>query len=213
MGSAYFFNGSKYVRVDGILPGQDTDKTAVGPASISSGWKSIAAAGFDSVDAVLKMSNGVAYFFSGDHYIRVDGIRVGENSDNLAVKPTPIHSNWRSIKEAGFDIIDAVLPMGDGVAYFFSGNKYIRVSSIAVGKNTDILDVKPTEIVNGWPSLKEAGFKSIVAVLSIGDSDAYFFSGSQYVRVKDIVIGKGGDKMVNKVYEVTDNWPSLKNFW
>lgn len=213
MGSAYFFNRTQYVRVDSLLPGQATDKAAVGPTSIASGWKSLADSGLDGFDAVLKMSNGVAYFFSGTKYIRVEGIRVGENTDTLVVKPTLISTGWKSLKEAGFDTVDAILPMGDGVAYFFSGTKYIRVSNIAVGKNTDTLDVGPSEITSGWSSLKTAGFDSIDAALSIGDSDAYFFSGSQYIRAKDIVIGGGGDTIVGKVNQTTSGWPSLKNFW
>lgn len=210
-GTAYFFNRTKYVRVDHLVPGEDTDVAGVGPVSIFSGWKSLKEAGFDSVDAVLKMDGGIAYFFRGTQYIRVDGIEVGKDTDYLAVKPTEIFAGWRSLKEANFETIDAILPMGGGVAYFFSGTRYIRVGHIAVGKNTDTLDVATNDISTRWPSLKAAGFYTIDAALSIGAKDAYFFSGSQYARVT--ITDSWGDALNGSVAQTSSAWASLRNFW
>lgn len=212
-GKGYFFNRTKYIRVDNIQIGKSGDFVAAGPTTIPNSWPSLKAAGFDSVDAVLNMGGGTAYFFRGSNYARVDGIQAGKDTDKLAAGPSPIATTWPSLAQAGFETVDAVLSMGGGVAYFFSGTRYIRVKGIAVGKSTDTLDSGPHEIADQWGSLKAAGFYSVDAVLSVGDSIAYFFSGSQYARIEGIYVGKGGDTLAYGPSQVSIEWPSLKHFW
>lgn len=212
MGTAYFFNRNKYIRVDGIQIGKDGSYVAAGPTPIVNAWESLREAKFDSIDAVLGVGNGIAYFFSGTNYIRVDGIQLRKRN-SLSAGPHPISSSWPSLKEAGFETIDAVLPMGGGVAYFFSGTCYIRVGGIQVGKGGDTLEAGPYQIAEGWASLKQAGFYSVDAVLSVGDSVAYFFSGSQYARVEGIVLGEGGDTLAVGPCQIYHGWTSLRGFW
>lgn len=213
MGTAYFFNRNKYVRADGIQIGKDGDYVVAGPTPIVNNWESLREAKFDSIDAVLNVGNGAAYFFRGTNYIRIDGIQLGKSAGRLAAGPHPISSGWPSLKKAGFETIDAVLPMGAGVAYFFSGTRYIRVGGIQVGNGGDTLEAGPHQIAEKWASLKKAGFYSVDAVLSVGDSVAYFFSGSQYARVEGIVLGAGGDTLAVGPFQIYDGWTSLRGFW
>lgn len=213
MGTGYFFNRNKYIRADGIQIGKGGEHVATGPTPIINVWGSLRDARFDSVDAILKMGNGIAYFFSGTNYVRVDGIQLGKATDRLAAGPHPISSSWPSLKQAGFETVDAVLPMGGGVAYFFSGTRYIRVGGIQPGRGGDTLEAGPYQIAEHWGSLKKAGFYSVDAVFGIGDSVAYFFSGSQYVRVDGIVLGAGGDTLAVGPNQIYHGWTSLRGFW
>lgn len=213
MGTGYFFNRSRYVRADGVNATGNQGPAAIGPVQIFTHWRSLQQAGFDSVDAVLHVGGGVAYFFRGTQYIRVDHIEVGQDTDVLAVAPTDIATGWPSIAAAGFVTVDAALSMGNGVAYFFSDTRYIRVQGIVVGQGGDNVAFGPTEIINEWPSLNNAGFWSVDAVFSVGDNEAYFFSGSRNVRVGNIIVAAGGDHIIGQVNQTVDNWPALAHFW
>lgn len=212
-GTAYFFNRQKYLRVDSIQVAKGGDYVTAGPTAISNAWGSLRDAKFDTIDAVLPMGNGVAFFFSGTNYIRVDGIQLGKSTDSLAAGPHPISSSWPSLKQAGFETVDAVLPMGGGVAFFFSGTRYVRIGGIKVGSGGDTVQSGPYEIADQWTSLKSAGFYSVDAILPVSDSVAYFFSGSRYARVEGIVLGAGGDTVGFGPAQIYHEWTSLRGFW
>lgn len=211
MGTAYFFNQSQYVRIKGLLPGTTSDSADYGPAPLND-WQSIQSSGFNKIDAILNMGRGMAYLFNDRQYIRVDNIQIGQNTDTLAVDARSIVDNWPSLKEAGFETIDGVLPMGRGVAYFFSGTQYVCVENIVPDESSDRLRGPPRSILDGWSSLASVGWRTIDAVLSIGDNSAYFFYRDDYIRVHRIVID-GGDEIDGEINSTADGWPSLDNFW
>ncbi|KAL0635194.1 hypothetical protein Q9L58_005840 [Maublancomyces gigas] len=212
---AYFFKRSDYARIDNINVGKGGDTLAAGPSTIAKTWPSLAQAGFTTVDAALDMGGGTAYFFSGTQYARVDNIGVGKGGDTLGAGPTNITAAWPSLAKAKFTTVDAVLSMGGGTAYFFSGTQYARVDNIGVGKGGDTLGAGPTLITAGWPSLAKAKFTIVDAVLGMGSGKAYFFSGSLYARIDNINVGHGGDTLGAGPSEVASSWESLHKagFW
>ena len=99
------------------------------PAPISNwGWGSFGANG---IDAAL-YSGTKCYFFSGNRYIRVTRGETGPGTVDAGY-PAPI-SNW-GWGSFGANGIDAALYSGP-VDYFFSGNRYIRVTRGDTGPGT-----------------------------------------------------------------------------
>ncbi len=54
------------------------------------------------------------------------------------------------------------------------------------GTNNDYIVDGPSQIIDGWASLKGAGFKTVDTILPNPSNleEAYFFSGERYVRIK-----------------------------
>ncbi|KAB5588701.1 hypothetical protein CTheo_7856 [Ceratobasidium theobromae] len=96
-----------------------------------------------------------AYFFSGEHYVRVRWTE-GVVNDELLEGPTPIKYLW---PQTGFDQIDTIIPwpgQHDG-AYIFSGDYYVRVRSIdSSGDHTP--PHQNAVVSRSWSSLHKAGF-------------------------------------------------------
>jgi hypothetical protein len=116
----YFFSGAQFIRVNRGETGPGTIDHG-SPAPISDwGWDDF---GRHGIDAAL-YSDDKCYFFAGERYIRVSrgDVDPGEVDDGY---PAPI-SDW-GWGEFGRHGIDAALNSG-AFAYFFSGDRYIRVS-------------------------------------------------------------------------------------
>ncbi|KAK0455355.1 Hemopexin-like domain-containing protein [Desarmillaria tabescens] len=217
-GQAYFFCGNHYVIIK-VAPGTTDDTIVSGPHLLVGQWPSFVKAGFGNIDAVLPDPRPefkqMMYFFCMDKYVRIN-IMPGTTTDYIVDGPKVIVDAWPSLKKAGFKTIDTVLPnpANKQQAYFFSGEKYVRVK-IAPGTNDDVLLDGPKSIVDNWPSLKQAGFKTVdVALPNPSDqSMAYFFSGKNYVKVK---VNPGAeDSIVGGPRAVSSGWPSLHlaGFW
>ncbi|MFJ1213689.1 enterotoxin A family protein, partial [Burkholderia pyrrocinia] len=205
---AYFFHGKRYVLVD-VKPGTNSDYIINGPKDIASEWPSLRTAGFTSVDAALTNPDDYreAYFFSGTKYVLVR-VNPGTNSDYIVVGPKDIASEWPSLRTAGFTSVDAALTNPDDhrEAYFFSGTKYVRVR-VNPGTNSDYIVVGPKDIASEWPSLRKAGFTSVDAALTNPDDnrEAYFFSGTKYVRVR-VNPGTNSDYIVVGPKDIASEW-------
>jgi hypothetical protein len=175
----YFFSGKQYIRVTRGDTGAGSIDPGY-PAPISNwGWGSF---GENGIDAAL-YSGSKCYFFSGNQYIRVTRAVIGPGTMDPGY-PAPISGwGWGSFGENG---IDAALYSGSG-CYFFSGNRYIRVTRGETGAGT-IDPGYPAPISDwGWGSF---GANGIDAALYSG-SKCYFFSGNQYVRVSRSNNGPG----------------------
>jgi len=123
------------------------------------------------------------YFFSSNRYIRVTRGQTGPGTVDLGY-PAPI-SNW-DWGSFGANGIDAALNSGP-VDYFFSGNRYIRVTRGTTGPGT-VDPGYPAPISNwGWGAF---GANGIDAALYSG-TKCYFFSGNQYIRVTRGTTGPG----------------------
>ncbi|KAI0006462.1 hypothetical protein F4779DRAFT_21585 [Xylariaceae sp. FL0662B] len=107
--------------------------------------------------------DGKAYFFFRSRYVAIN-TKPGTISDTIAWGPKNIVDNWPSLVEAQFGSIDAVLPVSGGEMYFFCMDRYVVVD-IKPGTTNDTILFGPEKIATGWPSLYQAGFNYIDAVL------------------------------------------------
>jgi len=212
---AYFFHGTEFVRAE-VTPGSRNGKIIWGPSKIAEDWLALAKASFHTLDAALPVPGheGQAYFFSGINYVRIK-FRPGTGDQEIIFGPARITDEFPSLAQAGFSTIDTALPAPglDGEAYFFSGARYCRVK-IAPGTRNDKITFGPALIAEEWKSLAHVGFSTIDAALPVTGhkNEAYFFSGSQYCRVK-WVPGTPEEKVVFGPASIVEEWPSLRWGW
>jgi len=112
-------------------------------------------------------SNGKAYFFHGERYVRVH-LTTGRVDQAF---PQPIAEFWRGIWRGG---ISAVVPWNNGKAYFFKGSRYYAYDVAGDRGEPGPRDVA-TYFRGLWRGGVDAGF-----VGSRGK--AYFFKDAEYLR-------------------------------
>ncbi|OGM45018.1 hypothetical protein ABOM_005759 [Aspergillus bombycis] len=146
----YVFFGGKYLKIklDDKLHDSFVNKDAL---PISHGWKALAKAGFDTVDAAMLVPGTTTqmYFFRGLNYLRWDN-----DKDEILNGPSPIKDGWPALAASGFDVVDAVFahPEYDDVFYFFHGDKYARIKVDRSSRHDSIYSAaKP--ISAGWKTL------------------------------------------------------------
>jgi hypothetical protein len=173
----YFFSGKQYVRVT---------RGQTGPGSVDAGypapitnwnWGNFGANG---IDAAL-YSGSKCYFFSGKQYIRVTRGVTGPGTVDPGY-PAPISNwNWGTFGANG---IDAALYSGSK-CYFFSGNRYVRVSRGDTGPG--IMDPGyPAPISNwNWGTFGANGIK------------AALYSGGPYVPAPSAGLGSNSNYFLN----------------
>ncbi|KAK3299778.1 Hemopexin-like domain-containing protein [Chaetomium fimeti] len=150
----YFFSGTRYVRIK-FVPSSPEESIVFGPANIADHWKSLIKAGFQTVDAAFPVPGheGEAYFFSGANYAK---IRFTPSSDDDVVTfgPTNTAGQWKTLNEAAFDTIDAVLPVPGkpGQAYFYSGSQYVKIEFVP-SSGTEKIAYGPARLYKLWKSL------------------------------------------------------------
>lgn len=214
-GEAYFFHGAKYARIR-FVPSSPDEQIIYGPAEIAREWKTLAQAGFSTIDAALPVPDhqGQVYFFSGTRYVRVE-FTPGTPTERIVFGPANIADEWKSLVKVGFETVDAVLPVPghDGQAYFFSGNQYAKISFVP-GTPTEEVVFGPRIIVDEWKTLDQAGFDTVDAALPVPghDGQAYFFSGSQYVKIK-FVPSSGTEEILYGPTRTVKEWKSLAWGW
>ncbi|KNG91509.1 hypothetical protein ANOM_000142 [Aspergillus nomiae NRRL 13137] len=187
---AYIWSGTNYIKVN-FTPGK-VDSVLRDTASIRSTWKSLNKAGFGTVDAVVPVpdTESSIYVFSGAKYLRLK-LDLNTWEDTLEYgEPSLIVSSWKSLKKVGFDRVDAamVVPGSKKNIYFFRGLEWVDVS-------VDDTIISQGTIAESWPSLVQAGFDTVDAILPNNDDTYYFFSGDQFARIK---MPKDEDTLVSK---------------
>jgi hypothetical protein len=193
-GKAYFLKGTQYIRYDIAA-----DKADAGyPLPIKNNWPGLDAFADVFLDAAVEWGNGKAYFFKGNQYIRYD--IAADKAD--AGYPLPIKNNWPGL-DAFADGVDAAVNWGNGKAYLFKGNQYIRYD-IAVDKADAIY---PLPIKNNWPGL-DAFADGVDAAVNWGNGKAYLFKGNQYIRY-NVAAGKAD---VGYPLPIKNYWPGLDAF-
>ncbi|KAI0716326.1 hypothetical protein C8Q76DRAFT_616644 [Earliella scabrosa] len=204
-GRAYMFRGNRFVPVRHPEPESRPNwDTFPESATILNNWPSLVEIGLGNLDAVLPdaAGKGVLHVFWSDvcATIRLDGSQ--SRDDRMVKGSATIASTWPSLAKAGFDTVDAVLPiMSSGrragvearEAYVFSGEHFLQLmpfgdpspNALCAGSKHDVLLDSPKPIADGWPSLKEAGFRHVDTALLDPDNpkQAYFFCGTNYVLV------------------------------
>ncbi|CAG7924600.1 unnamed protein product [Penicillium olsonii] len=146
----FVFFGGRYVHIK--LDNYDDSFVVDGAQPMESGWKALVHAGFDTVDAALRVpgSDTDIYFFRGLHYVRMNCA-----TGKLTGKVTPIKTGWPSVVKAGFDCVDAMVSVIDrpGHYYVFYGSQYAVIGLDNAGHDTLVSNAKP--ISEGWMSLDE----------------------------------------------------------
>ncbi|KAG8735311.1 hypothetical protein FRC10_010749 [Ceratobasidium sp. 414] len=158
-------------------------------------------AGFERVDAAIYIGDDTV-FFSGDRLAIVHIDRVNYN-DTLKDGPKPL-GNWNSFKKIGFTSVDAILAVPDRPdQYFvFSGNECARLN-----RNPAEAIYGRVSILDRWATLP---FITVDTTLPhpTDSSDAYFFTGSTYVRVT-IALGSNQGKIHHEPHDTPHFWPCL----
>lgn len=198
-GRVYFFSGPQYWRVDPA-----TGQVEAGyPKAITAGWPGVFA---DGVDAALEGANGKIYFFRDAQYVRFDWTAGAVD----AGYPKPILGFWPGLERfaGGAANLDAAVNWGNGKAYFFKGDEYVRYDL-----GTDVADLGyPRRISHAtWNDLGvwSCGIEAAVGWPSDADR-AYFFKHGEYVRFK-----KSADAPYDAIYpRRTDatTWPGLSDW-
>jgi hypothetical protein len=190
---AFFFKGSQYDRYD-----VKTDKVDAGyPKPIAGNWPGFPAAFAAGIDAYVLWTNGKAYFFKGNQYIRFD---IGEDKVDAGY-PKPIAGNWPGFSGSFLTGINAGVVWNNGKAYFFKGTQYIRYDL-----KTDKVDLGyPKPIANNWPGFPAAFAAGIDAAVVWNNGKAYFFKGANYIRydIKTDKVDAGYPK------PIAGAWPGL----
>lgn len=215
IGEAYFFHGTQYVRVK-FTPSTSNEEITFGPASVAHEWKTLAEAGFSTIDAAFTVPGhqNEVYIFSGTRYIRIR-FTPATPDESIVYGPANIADEWKTLVKAGFSTVDAVLPVPghDGQAYFFSGHQYARIK-FTPGTPEEEITFGPRKITDEWKTLAKAGFSTVDAVLPVPghEGQAYFFSGSQYVRIK-FTPSSSEEEITYGPASITDEWKSLNWGW
>jgi hypothetical protein len=210
-GEAYFWHGNKYAKVSVA-----EDRITFGPESVTEHWKTFAQAGFTSIDAAVEIPDeeNQLYVFSGTQYIRIQYV-PSSSEEAIIFGPYEIADQWNSLVEAGFDTIDAILPVPGykEEAYFFSGNQYVRIKFHA-GSFDDEIVYGPAKIIDQWKTLDMAGFDTVDAAIAVPghERQAYFFSGGQYVRV-EYIPGTQSESILGGPWRIYPSWKCLDWGW
>ncbi|GII87705.1 hypothetical protein Ssi03_56950 [Sphaerisporangium siamense] len=159
---------------------------------IAEGWQGLKAHGEFTrrIDAALEnpQNRTQAWFFHGHSYLTYD-----VEADSVVRGPLLIEDGWAGLGSAGFDHIDAAVPVPGSPddAWLFKDDQYLRYS---LTSSHVLIGPKPIEA--GWAGLRGTGFAERIdaAVRYTGpESQLWLFSGNAYVRYDlgsdSIVIG------------------------
>ncbi|KAK0507146.1 hypothetical protein JMJ35_010184 [Cladonia borealis] len=148
-----------------------------------------------------------AYFFSDMGCVRIYAGKGAEN-DYIVAAPNVSAVRWSALAKARIWGVNAALPNPEDETqiYFFSGNRYVLISITEDG-----IIRGPNIITDKWPSLRQAGFATVDAVMPnpSNKEEAYFFSGSKYALVT-IKPDSTDDTIINGPKDIQTEWPSLK---
>ncbi|KAG8736342.1 hypothetical protein FRC10_009416 [Ceratobasidium sp. 414] len=154
------------------------------------------------------IDQSVSYFFKDDKYCKVSW-KPDQGGDTVTYGPTEIFKEWKSLKEAGFARIDAILPIPGNVnkAYFFSGSQYARIQFTPASSDEQILG-GVRSITDNWGSLAKAGFERVDAAMIVPGTtgQAYFFSGNEFCRVSFKEGVSSPDELLDGPHMIRDRW-------
>ncbi|KAG8722524.1 hypothetical protein FRC08_001038 [Ceratobasidium sp. 394] len=161
--------------------------------------------------AAIKIHNcDQYYFFSGEMYARIDC--TPDQRDSVVYGPAEFLHDWKSLRDAGFSQIDAILPIPDQIneAFVFSGTKFCQIRYL-VDHNDDELLVGADSITSRWSSLANADFHYVDGAIVVPGTtnQAYFFSGSRFCRVAFSPNSDQPDELLEGPYELCERWPKL----
>lgn len=228
---AYIFAGKYYIKIK--INDDGSDELITSPRIIEEYWPALKAANFSTVDATYPCPEwvGKTYIFCKDKCVKIMLDPNNTLNSRLLQGPIPI---WPELRSVSFNRLDAafVLPGNKKEVYCFKGGVCVvmYLSSLRGGpplrKRVSFIDIKrgPSDITQAWPSLKEAGFSTVDAVLPKANGQVYFFSKSHYavIEVKRYSFIQSvkacwfcssrlhADRIVQMPSPVTKGWRSLR---
>lgn len=193
----FFFSGDEYLRFDTVTSSVDPWY----PQRIDAWWTGLFGG---NIDAALSWHSGKVYFFSGAQYSRYDVLLDRVDPDY----PKPIAGNWPGLAGTGFENgIDAAVNWGNGQAYFFKDDKYVRLTADVTSAKDKRMDAGyPKLIAGNWPGVAGTGFETgIDAAINWGNGQVFWFKGGQYLGLQTT------SKSVDPGYPVpiAINWPGV----
>lgn len=202
----YIWSGRQYARIE-FTPGGSEERLKAGPKSIRTGWKTFDESDFGRVDTVVSVpgSQDQVYVFFGGRYLK---IKIDSYFNDTFVNngPRTIPAGWKSLERAGFDTVDAAVrvPGTNNQLYFFRGLNYVRVDN-----STDEIINGPSPISQGWPSITQAGFDAVDAILPspTGGDVYYVFRGDKYAKIK--VDNSRNDTLFSATKLISSGWTTL----
>ncbi|KAG8739442.1 hypothetical protein FRC10_005614 [Ceratobasidium sp. 414] len=154
------------------------------------------------------VGQNVTYFFNDDKYCKVSWT-PDQGGDTVTFGPTETFKEWKTLKEAGFARIDAILPIPGNVnkAYFFCGSQYARIQFTPSSPEEKTIGGIHS-ITGSWGSLAKAGFERVDAAMIVpGTTDqAYFFSGNEFCRVRFKEAVSSTDELLDGPHMIRDRW-------
>ncbi|MET0211291.1 MAG: hemopexin repeat-containing protein [Burkholderiaceae bacterium] len=186
---AYFFKNGRYVRYNLL-----SDSVDVGPAAVSTFWPRLPPFFQERVDAIVNWGNGKVYFFRDGRYLRYNLPTDRPDFDDASIAV-----NWPTLPDAFKTKIDAAVNWGNGIAYFFRQDKYVRYNIAQ-----DRVEYGPADIGAAWTALPAEFHRDLDAVVHWGNDRAYFFKGSRYVRYDTT-----NDTVDVGPTSIAQNWTSL----
>lgn len=150
---AYFFNGSRCVRVD-LWTGQLAANG--GPFNFHNKWSDLKEAVFETVDATIPFGFKGAGYENVVCFIYQSKYALIDVSRNVSVESGNLASRFKALENAKFRTVDAVVfkpRKNKREAYFFSGTQYVLVDL-----PDDRIAWGPLDVADSWKSLKAAGF-------------------------------------------------------
>ncbi|KAL4874289.1 Hemopexin-like domain-containing protein [Aspergillus karnatakaensis] len=159
------------------------------------------------VDAAFYQKDiGEAYFFSVDKYCRVKW-EPYTSTEKRTWGPAPIKDHWKSLAQAGIDMVDAIIPV-QGTAdelYFLRGLEVVQIKFTPKGGG-DVIVEGPVKTLQKWKSPAGTAVDRVGAGIVVPGvpGQAYLFSGKNYVNI-DLV----RDKVVYSPTEIAKEWPGV----
>lgn len=201
----YIFSGRHYGRIR-ITNGNPENSLSAGPTLLTKGWNTLPKVGFGTTDTVVPVpgQENQFYIFFGGRYVK---IKLENYDDSFITEGSrTITWGWQSLAQAGFDTVDAavLVPGTKSEIYFFRGLNYLRMDN-----STDKIINKVSPITEGWPSLVQAGFDCVDAIVpSPAGQDLYYvFRGDQFAVIK--IDTSRRDTLITPPKPISSAWKPL----